>query len=103
VVSAVSSNAVGTYVVSAVSSNAVGTYVVSAVSSKAVGTYVVSTVSSHSADIGVGRAVLCNYWCVDVFACVNTWKCKSAASQNRESQAEDQFVSFHGSCSRSIK
>jgi hypothetical protein len=33
---------------------------------------------------------------------INTWKCKCAACKNRESQAKDQFVSFHGSCSRSI-
>jgi hypothetical protein len=103
VVSAVSGKAVGTNVVSAVSSKAVGAYVVSAVSGKAVGANVVSAVSGHTADVGVGGTIFCNYRCVDMFACVNGWKCESASCQDRESEAENQFVSFHGSCSRSIQ
>jgi hypothetical protein len=103
VVSAISGNAVGTYVVSAISSNAVGTYVVSAISSNAVGTNMVSTVSGKSTHVGMGRTIFCNDRRVDMFACVYSGKCKSARSQKRESEAEDQFVSFHGSCSRSIQ
>ena len=103
VVSAVSGKAVGTNVVSAVSSKAVGTYVVSAVSGKAVGTYVISAVSGHTADVGVGGTIFCNYRCVDMFACVNGWKCESASCQDRKGETENQFVSFHGSCSRSIQ
>ena len=101
-VSTIGGNAVGTYVVSAVSGNAVGTYVVSTISSNAVGTYVVSAVSGNAADVGMGRTVFSNYWRIYMFAGIHCGKCESAACQNRESQAEDQFVSFHGSCSRSI-
>jgi len=102
VIGTVSSEAICTNMVSTVSGNAVGAYVVSTVSSDAVGTYVVSTVSSDATNVGMGRTVFCNDRGIHVFAGINSWKCKSAAGKNRESQAEDQFVSFHGSCSRSI-
>ena len=88
--------------VSAVSGNAIGTYVVSAVSGNAIGTYVVGTVSGNAAGVGMGRTIFSNYWRIYMFAGIHCGKCESAACQNRESQAEDQFVSFHDSCSRSI-
>ncbi|SES83339.1 hypothetical protein SAMN05216197_102350 [Pseudomonas graminis] len=101
-VSTVSSEAVGAYVVRAISGLAVCTDAVSTVSSEAVGADVVRTVSSDTTDISVGRAVFCNDCSINFVVCVNSGKCKGAAGKNRESEAEDQFVSFHGSCSRSI-
>jgi hypothetical protein len=99
----VSSNTAVAYAVSAVSSNTVVAYAVSAVSGNTVVTYAVSAVSGNTTDVGVGRTVFSNYRCVDMFAGIYSRKCKSARSQKRESEAEDQFVSFHGSCSRSIQ
>jgi hypothetical protein len=103
VIGTVSSEAVGTYVISTVSSEAVGTYVISTVSGEAVGAYVVSTVSGDAANIGMGRAVLCNYRCTNAVMCIDSGKCKGAAGEKRECKAEDQFVGVHGSCSRSIQ
>jgi hypothetical protein len=102
-VSAVSGNTVVAYTVSAVSGNTVVAYTVRAVSGYAVGTYAISTISGNTTDVGMGRTVFSNYRCVDMFARIYSRKCKSARCQNRESEAEDQFVSFHGSCSRSIR
>ncbi len=101
-VSAVSSKAVGTYVVRTVSGLAIGTDAVSTISSETVGTYVVRTVSSDATDVSVGRAVFCNYRSINRVVRINGWKCKGAACKKGESEAEDQFVSFHDSCSRSI-
>ena len=101
-VSTVSSEAVGAYVVRAISGLAVCTDAVSTVSSEAVGTDVVRTVSSDTTNISVGRAVFCNDCSINFVVCFNSGECKGAAGKNRESEAEDQFVSFHGSCSRSI-
>jgi hypothetical protein len=103
VISTVSSEAVGAYVVSTVSSEAVGAYVVSTVSSEAVSTYVVRTIGSDAGNIGMGRTILCNYCCTNGVMCIDSGKCKGAAGEKRECKAEDQFVSFHGSCSRSIQ
>ena len=102
-VSTVSSEAVGAYVVSTISSEAVGAYVISTVSSEAVSTYVVRTIGSDAANIGMGRTILCNYCCTNGVMCIDSGKCKGAAGEKRECKAEDQFVSFHGSCSRSIQ
>ena len=88
--------------VRAVSCEAVGTYVVGTVSSEAVGTDVVRTVSSNAPDVSVGRAVFCNNRSINSVVRINGWKCKGAACKNGESEAENQFVSFHDSCSRSI-
>ena len=101
-VSTVSSKAVGAYVVRAVSSLAVVTDTVGTVSSEAIGTDVVRTVSSDATDVSVGRAVFCNYRSINCVVGINSWKCKGAACKKGESEAEDHFVSFHGSCSRSI-
>ena len=103
VVSTVGGEAVGTYVVSTVSREAIGTYVVGTVSREAVGAYVIGTVSSDAANIGMGRTVLCNYRCTNAVMCLDSRKCKGAAGEKRECKAEDQFVGFHGSCSRSIQ
>jgi hypothetical protein len=103
VISTVSSEAVGAYVISTVSSEAVGAYLISTVSSEAVSTYVVRTIGSDAANIGMGRAILCNYCCTNGVMCINSGKCKGTAGEKRECKAEDQFVSFHGSCSRSIQ
>jgi hypothetical protein len=103
VVTTVSSEAVGAYVISTVSSEAIGTYMVSTVSGEAVSTYVVRTIGSDAANIGMGRAILCNYCCTNGVMCINSGKCKGTAGEKRECKAEDQFVSFHGSCSRSIQ
>ena len=103
VVSTIGSEAVGTYVISAVSSEAVCAYVISTVGSEAVCAYVISTVGSDAADIGMGRAALCNYRCTNGVMCIDSGKCEGAAGEKRECKAEDQFVSFHGSCSRSIQ
>jgi hypothetical protein len=101
-VSTISSEAVGTYVVRAISGLAVCTDAVSTISSEAVGTYVVRTVSSDATNISVGRAVFCNDRSIHRVVRINGWKCKGAACKKGESEAEDQLVSFHGSCSRSI-
>ena len=101
-VSAVSSEAIGTYVVRAISGLAVCTDTVGTVSSEAVGAYVVRAVSSNATDVSVGRAVFCNDRSINRVVCINSGKCKGAAGKKGESEAEDQFVSFHGSCSRSI-
>jgi hypothetical protein len=103
VVSTVSREAIGTYVVSTVSREAIGTYVVGTVSREAVGAYVIGTVSSDAANISMGRTVLCNYRCTNAVMCLDSGKCKGAAGEKRECKAEDQFVGFHGSCSRSIQ
>jgi hypothetical protein len=103
VISTVSREAIGTYVVGTVSREAVGTYVIGTVSSEAVGTYVVSTVGGDAANIGMGRTVLCNYRCTNAVVRIDSGKCKGAAGEKRECKAEDQFVGFHGSCSRSIQ
>ena len=103
VVSTIGSEAIGTYVVSTIGSEAVGTYVVGTVSREAVGAYVIGTVSSDAANIGMGRTVLCNYRCTNAVMCIDSRKCKGAAGEKRECKAEDQFVGFHGSCSRSIQ
>jgi hypothetical protein len=103
VVRTISSEAVCTDVVSTVSSEAVGPYVISTISSEAVGAYVIRTIGSDAANIGMGRAVLCNYRCTNGVMCIDSGKCKGAAGEKRECKAEDQFVSFHGSYSRSIQ
>ena len=102
-VGTVSGNTVGTNMVGTVSSNTVGTYVVCAISGNTVGTYVVRTVSSEAADISMRGAVFGNYRCIYLVVGIHTWKCESASCHDRESEAEDQFVGFHGSCSRSIQ
>lgn len=101
-VRAISSETICAYVVRAISGLAVCTDAVSTISSEAVGTYVVRTVSSDATDISVGRAVFCNDRSINRVVRINGWKCKGAACKKGESEAEDQFVSFHGSCSRSI-
>ena len=103
VVSTVGGEAVGTYVVRTVSSEAVGTYVIGTVSREAIGAYVVSTVGGDAANIGMGRTVLCNYRCTNAVVRIDSGKCKGAAGEKRECKAEDQFVGFHASCSRSIQ
>ena len=103
VISTVSSEAIGAYVVSTIGSEAICTYVVSTVGGEAVGTYVVSTVGGDAANIGMGRTVLCNYRCTNAVVRIDSGKCKGAAGEKRECKAEDQFVGFHGSCSRSIQ
>jgi len=103
VVSTIGSEAICTYVVSTVSREAVGTYVVSTVSREAIGAYMVSTVGGDAANIGMGRTVLCNYRCTNAVVRIDSGKCKGAAGEKRECKAEDQFVGFHGSCSRSIQ
>jgi hypothetical protein len=101
-VGTISGYAVCTNTVGTISSNAVCTNAVSTISGYAVCTNAVSTISSNAAHVGMGRTVFSNNRCVDLMVGINTWKCKCAACKNRESQAKDQFVSFHGSCSRSI-
>jgi hypothetical protein len=101
-VSAVSSEAVGTNVIRTISGLAVVTYTVSAIRSEAVGTYMVRTVGSDTTNISVGRAVFCNDRSINCVLGINNGKCKCAAGKKGESEAEDQFVSFHGSCSRSV-
>ena len=103
VVSTVSREAIGTYVVGTVSREAIGTYVVGTVSREAVGAYVIGTVGGDAANIGMGRTILCNYRCTNAVMCLDSRKCKGAAGEKRECKAEDQFVGFHGSCSRSIQ
>jgi hypothetical protein len=103
VVSTISGEAIGTYVVRTVGGEAVGTYVVSTVSREAIGTYVIGTVGGDAANIGMGRTVLCNYRCTNAVVRIDSGKCKGAAGEKRECKAEDQFVGFHGSCSRSIQ
>jgi len=102
-VSTVSREAIGTYVVGTVSREAIGTYVVGTVSREAVGAYVIGTVGGDAANIGMGRTVLCNYRCTNAVVRIDSGKCKGAAGEKRECKAEDQFVGFHGSCSRSIQ
>jgi hypothetical protein len=102
-ISTVSSEAIGAYMISTVSSEAICAYVISTVSSEAIGAYVVSTVSGEAANIGMGGTVLCNYRCTNGVMCIDSGKCKRAAGEKRECKAEDQFVGFHGSCSRSIQ
>jgi hypothetical protein len=34
---------------------------------------------------------------------IDGWQSESAGSQNREGQAKNQFGSFHGGCSRSVR
>lgn len=101
-VGTISSKAVCAYVVRAISGLTVCTYTVGTVSSEAVGAYMVRTVGSDPTDVSVGRAIFCNNRSVNGVMCINGRKCKGAASKKGESKAEDQFVSFHGSCSRSI-
>ena len=95
--------AICTNMIRTISSEAVGAYVVSTVSSEAVGAYVIRTIGSDAANISMGRAILCNYCCTNGVMCIDSGKCKGAAGKKRECKAEDQFVSFHGSCSRSIQ
>ena len=97
----ISGLAIGTYTVGTVGSEAVGTYMIRAISGLAIGTYTVGTVSSDTSDVSVRRAVFCNYRSMNGVRRINGGKCKGAACENRKSEAEDQFVSFHGSCSRS--
>jgi hypothetical protein len=98
---AISGLAIGTYTVGTVGSEAVGAYMVRTVGSEAAGAYMVRTVSSDTSDVSVRRAVFCNYRSMNGVRRINGGKCKGAACENRKSEAEDQFVSFHGSCSRS--
>ncbi len=88
--------------VSAISSNSICTDAVSTVSGYAVCTNTISAISSQPTYIGVGRTVFSDKRRIDVLSCNVAWKCKSATCKKRESQAEDQFVSVHVSCSRSM-
>jgi hypothetical protein len=72
--------------------------VVGTVSSEAVCTNVVGTVSSNN---NGGRGWVYQVGVVIAWKAWKLWRSESARSQYRESQAEDQFRSFHGSCSRS--
>ena len=101
-IGAVSGHCVRADMICAVRRNTICTHPICAVSGNAIGTYVVGTVSRNAADVGMGRTIFSNYWRIYMFAGIHCGKCESAACQNRESQAEDQFVSFHDSCSRSI-
>ena len=101
-VSTISSEAVCAYMVRAISSLAVGTYTVGTISSEAIGADVIRTVSSNTTNVSVRRTVFCNYHSINGVMGINSRKCKSATCKNGESEAEDQFVSFHGGCSRSI-
>ena len=97
VVSTIGSLTVGTDTVSAVCGEAVCTDMVSTISSLAVGTDAISTVSSYAdrADVGVLGAAFGNDRGVRQVAGSHGWQCESARSQNRESEAENQFGSFH--------
>ena len=97
VVSTIGSLTVCTYTVSAVCSEAVCTDMVSTIGSLAVGTDAISTVSSYAdrADVGVLGAAFGNDRGVRQVAGSHGWQCESARSQNRESEAENQFGSFH--------
>ena len=97
VVSTIGSLTVCTYTVSAVCGEAVCTDMVSTISSLAVGTDAISTVSSYAdrPDVGVLRAAFGNDRGVRQVAGSHDWQCESARSQNRESEAENQFGSFH--------
>jgi hypothetical protein len=77
-------------VVSTVFSNAVGINVVSTISGYTIGTYMVSAVFGN--DLGVKLVMA-----------IDGWLSEGAGSQNGEGQAEDQFGSFHGGCSRSVR
>ena len=98
VVCTVSSEAVCTDVVCAVCGEAVGTDVVCAVSSEAVGTDVVCAISGYE---NHGRGWVYQIGVVIAWKAWKMWRSKSAGSQYGEGNAEDQFRSFHGSCSRS--
>ncbi len=96
-VSTIGSLTVCTYTVSAVCSEAVCTDMVSTIGSLAVGTDAISTVSSYAdrPDVGVLRAAFGNDRGVRQVAGSHDWQCESARSQNRESETENQFGSFH--------
>lgn len=96
-VSAVCSEAVCTDAISTIGSEAVCTNVVSTIGGLAVGTDAISTVSSYAdrADVGVLGAAFGNDRGVRQVAGSHGWQCESARSQNRESEAENQFGSFH--------
>jgi hypothetical protein len=64
--------------------------VISTISSDTIGTYMVSAVFGN--DLGV-------QWVMTS----DGWQSEGAGSQNREGQAENQFGSFHGGCSRSVR
>ncbi|MDB5980569.1 MAG: hypothetical protein JWQ69_1584 [Pseudomonas sp.] len=91
VVSTVLSDAVCTYVVGTILSDTVCTYVVSTVLSDAVCTHMVSTIGSDVSGVDMSRAVFCE-----------SWESKRSTRQYRESQAKNQFGSFHVSCSEEV-
>ncbi|MDB5981724.1 MAG: hypothetical protein JWQ69_2739 [Pseudomonas sp.] len=116
-VCAISGYAVGTNVVCTISGYAVGTDMVCTVSSYAVCTNVVCAVSSYAVCTDVVCTISSYAVCTDVVCAVSgdagvvvmnqasickSWNSESCASQYRERQAEDQFGSFHVSCSRSF-
>jgi hypothetical protein len=84
-------DAVCTYVVGTVLSDAVCTDVVSTVLSDAVCTHMVSTIGSDVSGVDMSRTVFCE-----------SWESKRSTRQYRESQAKNQFGSFHVSCSEEI-
>jgi hypothetical protein len=117
VVCAVLSYAVSTNVVCAILSYAVSADVVCAVLSYAVCTDVICAILSYAVSADVVCTVLRYTVCTDVIRAVSgdagvvvvnqasvckRWNCESCASQYRESQAYDQFGSFHVSCSESF-
>ncbi|MDB5980570.1 MAG: hypothetical protein JWQ69_1585 [Pseudomonas sp.] len=91
VVGTILSDAVCTNVVGTVLSDAVCTNVVGTVLSDAVRTYVVSTIGSDVSGVDMSRTVFCE-----------SWESKRSTRQYRESQAKNQFGSFHVSCSEEV-
>jgi hypothetical protein len=105
-VSAISSQAICTYMVCTISSLTIRAYTVCSIGSETVGTYVISTIRSlaEAADVGVYGAAFSNqnargwFYQIGVVVTWQAWQpgsCKCARSQNRESEAKDQFVGFH--------
>ena len=100
-VSTISSDTVSAHMVSTISSDAVSAHMVSTISSDTVCTHVISTVSSDTIGTDMFRTVFSNHLCVQCLVAIDGGKGEGAGSQNREDQAEDQFRSFHGGCSKS--
>jgi len=106
VISAIGGESICTNMVRTVGGNAVGTNVIRTIGGNTVGAYVVCTITGKATDVGVRRTVFGNYGCMGIVVRIHDGKRESASCQDRESKAENEFVSvdigFHDSDSRSI-
>ncbi|KTB82352.1 hypothetical protein AO070_10160 [Pseudomonas syringae pv. syringae PD2766] len=103
-ISAISSLTIGAYTISTISGQTICTDVISAVGSLTVWTYTICAISCYTdrADVSMFGPAFSNDGCFGhvVVDCIDCWKSERARRQNREGQAEDQFVGFHEGVSK---